>query len=1093
MNSINARSLLWGMLKFVLPLFVIMLIQTRLNAQPAPSSVPCAGEGEVCKFEGTREVKYGANGVFYSKTLTGGAVCNTTTFGGDPVEMVLKRCYLVYEPVRMPGAARDIDAKNGAVWMIGTAAVDADYEIYQLSGSNWTKVDGAARRIAVDNNGKPWVITSIGMIFRRDNDSWTVIPGPNGVTPVDIAISNSGEVWIVNDIGSVSRWTGSGWTTLISLAAKKVIFTPAPDTFQIVDENGKRFVRESATSWVNSADVSGLADQYSEYAVDANGISWGVDSSFGIWKLGGSSSAPSVATNPPTGSNPAPSVASNPPAGESVETTSPASSGMPNVDEVPDVFLPNAPRVITTWNKAGYLTLTRVYRLDDPNNPVFLASDGPPNHMAGEHPDITVGAEVPMSTPLQVRIYTLVGIGEAVESFRGTLGVNVPGGCYSARGTTMKPIVEPCQDAISVEARHITFKNEAGFTAEMFLTYFVNQTENGVSLPIQKMTSSGLTSLGYRRKVYVPDDALPNMPVTLSIKAYGTNNEDLFTQNFDLTRQESPCYEVRGLLLNPSSQACAGEDAYLTDENKVRYESYDGIPSVLSDADMQLVMNWIAAKMTVQMSPFCWKPSYDNGAGVPIDRCAPGQEQVGLLCYSECQAGYVGSLDRCGRICPEGFADIGFFCQKPAPYGRGAGYAWQFGDPLNDSGSMARCEADNGAGNCEGSVIIYPKCKSGYHAFGANICTPDCPADWADTGTGCTKPTYYRGAGEPLGCPSGYEKSGQVCYPACKPGYEATVTRCTLKCPSQQNWDCGAACAIDQLECGMTVGNQVISPIMMVITIATLGAAEEVEGPLNEAETGAREAVVASRGTSKLTKAYQFVKETVAAQKANFIEGIGGEARYNKIFGNTLKGISANFPGDGGLLELLGEAKLKSLNELRDLKKGIVSAVGGEEEFDRLFNVKDAVAANFTGDFNGRSALKVWTQDLETSVKCSKILLKAILAVKRQTEIYNMTFADNFESMTSKEINEMINTKFPNPAGQYQVKRQWAIQNLGMLNTASSGNLFSPTQWAETQASWNVGSIIDPSGLTSTIAAYYHPLCGDDVQFPAQVKLLHSK
>ena len=111
------------------------------------------------------------------------------------------------------------------------------------------------------------------------------MPGPNGATPVDIAISNSDEVWITENNGQVARWTGSGWTTLIALNAKHVIFTPNPDQFFVVDHDGKRFIRESPTSWLAAKDTTGLAGKYLEYAMEVNGTKWGIDSSFNIWKL----------------------------------------------------------------------------------------------------------------------------------------------------------------------------------------------------------------------------------------------------------------------------------------------------------------------------------------------------------------------------------------------------------------------------------------------------------------------------------------------------------------------------------------------------------------------------------------------------------------------------------------------------------------------------------------------------------------------------------------------------------------------------------------------------------------------------------------
>jgi hypothetical protein len=63
--------------------------------------------------------------------------------------------------------------------------------------------------------------------------------------------------------------------------------------------------------------------------------------------------------------------------------------------------------------------------------------------------------------------------------------------------------------------------------------------------------------------------------------------------------------------------------------------------------------------------------------------------------------------------------DIGVSCAKKS-YGRGVGYGLQSGDC--DAAMLARCEAQNGKGNCEkNGEIFYPKCKFGYHNFGCCV------------------------------------------------------------------------------------------------------------------------------------------------------------------------------------------------------------------------------------------------------------------------------------------------------------------------------------------------------------------------------------
>jgi hypothetical protein len=313
------------------------------------------------------------------------------------------------------GTAKDIDAKNGAVWIIGTTPVAGGYGIYKFNGSGWTQIDGGATRIAVDNTGNPWVINSEGTIFRRINNAWTTIAGPNGATPLDIAISNSGEVWIVTDTGTVSRWTGSGWTNLIALSARRVIFTPNPDTFQIVDENGKRFVRQSSTSWTAAADASGMADKFIEYAIDGE-TKWGIDSSFNIWKSGG---------------------------GQSPINTIIAETQVQPTSQITNAPTPTK-RTITFRNEGGFVAKMMVqYFETGPGGvsiPKFLFTDNIP---VGQSKTL----EIPTSVPnTQVKV-NLIGTGTVKDNFYSTsLDAAFTGNrCFKAWGTLFSPQGGNCQ------------------------------------------------------------------------------------------------------------------------------------------------------------------------------------------------------------------------------------------------------------------------------------------------------------------------------------------------------------------------------------------------------------------------------------------------------------------------------------------------------------------------------------------------------------------------------------------------------------------------------------------------------------------------
>jgi hypothetical protein len=79
------------------------------------SWIDCAGEGSTCTFTGTREVRYGANGSYVTKTFTGSVVCSNAAFG-DPAHGLLKSC----------SYSSNIVATSGTTGTSSTAPVATD-------------------------------------------------------------------------------------------------------------------------------------------------------------------------------------------------------------------------------------------------------------------------------------------------------------------------------------------------------------------------------------------------------------------------------------------------------------------------------------------------------------------------------------------------------------------------------------------------------------------------------------------------------------------------------------------------------------------------------------------------------------------------------------------------------------------------------------------------------------------------------------------------------------------------------------------------------------------------------------------------------
>jgi hypothetical protein len=107
---------------------------------------------------------------------------------------------------RLPSTATDIAVgAKGAVWAIGTNPVYGGFGISHWNGSTWSAAPGGAVRISISPDNLPWVINRFGNIFKwrpRDDaisvpgaarGDWISIPG----AARDVAIDGDGRVWIV--------------------------------------------------------------------------------------------------------------------------------------------------------------------------------------------------------------------------------------------------------------------------------------------------------------------------------------------------------------------------------------------------------------------------------------------------------------------------------------------------------------------------------------------------------------------------------------------------------------------------------------------------------------------------------------------------------------------------------------------------------------------------------------------------------------------------------------------------------------------------------------------------------------------------------
>jgi hypothetical protein len=70
---------------------------------------------------------------------------------------------------------------------------------------------------------------------------------------------------------------------------------------------------------------------------------------------------------------------------------------------------------------------------------------------------------------------------------------------------------------------------------------------------------------------------------------------------------------------------------------------------------------------------FCWKDSYGRGVGKIPKRCGAGYELIGLLCYKKCSAGFTRWGLDCHQNCLPGWTNHGLFCYKGSAVAKGRG------------------------------------------------------------------------------------------------------------------------------------------------------------------------------------------------------------------------------------------------------------------------------------------------------------------------------------------------------------------------------------------------------------------------------------
>ncbi|MBS1795848.1 MAG: hypothetical protein JSS81_18480 [Acidobacteria bacterium] len=135
--------------------------------------------------------------------------------------------------------------------------------------------------------------------------------------------------------------------------------------------------------------------------------------------------------------------------------------------------------------------------------------------------------------------------------------------CFKVEGLKDAATSATCDDVVGEafgDTRRIRFQNEAGFDAQLIVSYFTDEVINGNTVAMPKLISTGfINGLGGKyRFVAIPKKTSVGMPVMVSIQGSTTvkNNVWSTTLPADFTDNPQPCFKVWGTLFDPQGGKC---------------------------------------------------------------------------------------------------------------------------------------------------------------------------------------------------------------------------------------------------------------------------------------------------------------------------------------------------------------------------------------------------------------------------------------------------------------------------------------------------------------------------------------------------------
>jgi hypothetical protein len=230
--------------------------------------------------------------------------------------------FLQGSPTWMHMPAGDSASYVGSGWVIGTTIIDnnGDYGIYRYNpaATTWSQITAngaAARQVSVDLVGNPWVINSMGQIYKWSPGSlsFQAFHPETGFKAISVTsmgtYKNDAGTWAIATDNTIWSWTGSAWRqTPNSFGTKIAIFSQSSagdgcgavpfvigtdgliyrylcssDSFVYANGSGPDISTDFAVDWNGNVDWWNPTTLSFNYYINAP---WGTDTRIGGWSNG---------------------------------------------------------------------------------------------------------------------------------------------------------------------------------------------------------------------------------------------------------------------------------------------------------------------------------------------------------------------------------------------------------------------------------------------------------------------------------------------------------------------------------------------------------------------------------------------------------------------------------------------------------------------------------------------------------------------------------------------------------------------------------------------------------------------------------------